>query len=190
MNCTQTDLEAIVTNNPELYLNGSISSLKYGTKYRYLPIISTDYRFFALDTIVPPLVNSSKWPMELFSQTQSSVVKLTKHGVPLFIRVNVILLFSKYFILNLWLIDSRCVDPPTPPEDNNLSLQGYDQNNPPWHGDTVQYCCSAGGWNRFENDFSQSCISLTCLTNNIFSSVSWPQCLHGRLNIFTENFIN
>ena len=100
MNCTQTDLEAIVTNNPELYLNGSISSLKYGTKYRYIPIIPTDYRFLALDTIVPPLVNSSKWPMELFSQTQSSVVKLTKHGVPLFIRVNVILLFSKYYILH------------------------------------------------------------------------------------------
>ena len=60
VNCTQADLEAIVTNNPELYLNGSISSLKYGTKYRYLPIVSTDYKFLALDTIVPPLGNSLK----------------------------------------------------------------------------------------------------------------------------------
>ena len=77
----------------------------------------------------------------------------------------------------LHISGSHCVSPPNPPAGNSLLLQNFDATSPPAHGETVQYCCSAGGHNKFENDFSQSCLTLTCLENNTFSSVTWPNCV-------------
>lgn len=87
-------------------------------------------------------------------------------------RILIFLFFHYHLFLG-----SHCVSPPNPPAENNLLLQNYVATSPPSHGETLQYCCSAGGLNKFEHDITQDCLSLTCLENNTFSSVNWPKCV-------------
>ena len=74
---------------------------------------------------------------------------------------------------------SHCVDPPEPDDKHNLKLM-WNKKYPPEHNETVMYVCDAGTtFNRFESDFSQSNLTLTCLPDNQFEEVEWPTCADG-----------
>ena len=73
--------------------------------------------------------------------------------------------------------------PPKPPSENALLLQ-WNADYPPAHDETVLYVCNAGpDYNRFQDNFYQWNMTLTCQPNNVFSSepdVPWPTCLNGK----------
>ena len=76
---------------------------------------------------------------------------------------------------------SHCVDPPPPPSASKLELS-WDSTDPPAHDETVWYRCKAGNkYNRLETDFSKTGYALTCLTDNKFSSPSWPVCIDSNV---------
>ena len=81
-----------------------------------------------------------------------------------------------YFI---FILDSHCVNPPTPDSAHKLKLS-WNSTDPPAHGETVTYVCDAGGWNRLENNFGRSNITLECLRNNTFADVVWPTCFRSK----------
>ena len=74
---------------------------------------------------------------------------------------------------------SHCVDPPSPDDKHSLKLM-WNKKYPPKHNETVMYVCDAGTtFNRFESDFSQYNLTLTCLPDNRFEEVEWPTCADG-----------
>ena len=76
-------------------------------------------------------------------------------------------------------LDLNCIDPPDPPVWSNMRLE-WNATYPPSHNETVMYVCDAGDdWNRFESDFNQWNLTLTCLPDNQFTPVEWPTCLNG-----------
>ena len=80
----------------------------------------------------------------------------------------------------LIIIDSHCVDPPTPDSSHKLKLV-WNSTDPPAHGETVTYVCDAGdNWNRFENDFNKANLTLECLRDNMFDDVEWPTCFNSK----------
>ena len=40
--------------------------------------------------------------------------------------------------------------------------------------------CDAGGINKFEHDFTQDQLDVTCDVNNTFTSVEWPTCVKSK----------
>ena len=54
--------------------------------------------------------------------------------------------------------------------------------NPPSHGHSITYNCSTEGYNRFEDDFEQSSLTLDCLAENKFSLTTWPKCVASKFN--------
>ena len=75
---------------------------------------------------------------------------------------------------------SHCVDPPNPDDKHSLKLM-WNKKYPPKHNETVMYVCDAGTtFNRFESDFSQYNLTLTCLLDNRFEEVEWPTCADGK----------
>ena len=80
----------------------------------------------------------------------------------------------------------KCIDPPgygdtpAPPEEHNLTL-AWNPTNPPDHGKTVIYNCSAGGtYNRRKDNFDLTTYTLTCLKDNKFSTPAWPTCADSK----------
>ena len=90
---------------------------------------------------------------------------------------------SCYLLLFTITAGSHCVKPPKPDSKYNLQLQ-WNKDYPPAHGETVLYICNAGTkWNRFENNFNQWNMTLTCEEKNVFSgepNIQWPTCLDGK----------
>ena len=76
----------------------------------------------------------------------------------------------------------KCVvTPPSPPSSSKMILVNYSSDNPPSHGETVQYQCNAGpDHNRFSHDYNLWQLSVSCLRDNKFDNVSWPTCLNGQ----------
>ena len=77
---------------------------------------------------------------------------------------------------------SHCINPPVPDSKYNLKLL-WNENFPPAHNETIMFACWAGNtWNRFEHDFGQWNLTVSCLPENTFEEVSeWPQCLDCKL---------
>ena len=85
---------------------------------------------------------------------------------------------------NYCVAGSHCVAPPSPPNDTNLVLTDFDPQSPPSHGQTITYHCNTDGYNRFEEDFEQSSLTLDCLPENKFSlNTTWPKCVASNNNI-------
>ena len=84
---------------------------------------------------------------------------------------------------------SHCVKPPKPDSKHNLELK-WNPDYPPAHGETVLYICSAGSkHNRFQDNFYQWNMTLTCQTDNVFSNednIQWPTCLNGNQSLDIE----
>ena len=82
--------------------------------------------------------------------------------------------------MKIFAVGSHCIDPPIPDDKHSLELV-WNEKYPPKHNETVLYVCNAGTtWNRFQSDFSQDSISLTCLPENKFEEVKWPTCIDGK----------
>ena len=77
---------------------------------------------------------------------------------------------------------THCLDPPTPPTQNNLTLQDWDAttSKSEWNA-KINYTCNAGGHNAFVSDFWQDLYELTCQDDNNFETPTWPTCVSSRL---------
>ena len=84
--------------------------------------------------------------------------------------------------LPLSLSVTHCLDPPTPPTQNNLTLQDWDAttSKSEWNA-KINYTCNAGGHNAFVSDFWQDLYELTCQDDNTFETPTWPTCVSSRL---------
>ena len=78
---------------------------------------------------------------------------------------------------------NHCLEPPTPPAQNNLTLQDWDDTTSmsAWNA-TINYTCSAGGHNAFVSNYWQSFYLLTCQDDNTFSTPTWPTCVSSKNN--------
>ena len=66
-------------------------------------------------------------------------------------------------LLTLSLSVNHCLTPPTPPTQNKLTLQGWDESSSMSKWDTkINYTCSAGGYNAFASDLGEDFYELTC----------------------------
>ena len=97
-----------------------------------------------------------------------------------YLTVNVSTLIKHFqSCIFIYILDSHCINPPTPDSAHKLKLS-WNSTYPPAHGETVTYVCDAGGWNRLENNFGRSNITLECLRNNTFADVVWPTCFNSK----------
>ena len=73
---------------------------------------------------------------------------------------------------------THCLTPPTPPTQNNLTLQNWDDTTSmaAWNA-AINYTCSAGGHNAFVSNVFNNLYQLTCQENNTFSTPTWPTCV-------------
>ena len=69
-------------------------------------------------------------------------------------------------------------------------MSDFDPQNPPSHGQSITYNCSTEGYNRFEDDFEQSSLTLDCLAENKFSLTTWPKCVASKFNKSNDNNTN
>ena len=82
-------------------------------------------------------------------------------------------------LMKLFFQGYNCVDPPVPPIDSNLKLI-WNPKYPPNNIDgKIIYICNAGGHNRFVDDYENYNITVNCLPENQFSTVTWPTCVNG-----------
>ena len=78
---------------------------------------------------------------------------------------------------------THCLTPPTPPTQNNLTLQNWDDTTSmtAWNA-TINYTCSAGGHNAFVSNVYNNSYQLTCQDDNTFSSPTWPTCVSSMIS--------
>ena len=84
--------------------------------------------------------------------------------------------------VTLTLAVTHCLNPPTPPSANNLTLEDWDSSSSmsDWNA-KINYTCNAGGHNAFVSDFWQDLYELTCQDDNTFETPTWPTCVSSRL---------
>ena len=77
---------------------------------------------------------------------------------------------------------SHCLTPPTPPTQNNLTLQDWDATSSmsDWTA-KINYTCNAGGHNAFVSDRWKDFYELTCQEDNSFSTPTWPTCVSSKI---------
>ena len=77
---------------------------------------------------------------------------------------------------------SHCLTPPTPPTQNNLTLQDWDDTTSmsDWNA-KINYTCNAGGHNAFVSNRWKDFYELTCQEDNTFSTPTWPTCVSSKI---------
>ena len=77
---------------------------------------------------------------------------------------------------------THCLTPPTPPTQNNLTLQNWDDTTSmaAWNA-AINYTCSAGGHNAFVSNVWNNLYQLICQENNTFSTPTWPTCVSSMI---------
>ena len=86
--------------------------------------------------------------------------------------------------ITLSLSVTHCLTPPTPPAQNNLTLQGWEDLHSMSSWNTkINYTCSAGGHNAFVSDRWRNSFELTCHENNSFTTPTWPTCVSSMIYI-------
>ena len=77
---------------------------------------------------------------------------------------------------------THCLNPPTPPSANNLTLEDWDSSSSmsDWNA-KINYTCNAGGHNAFVSNRWKDFYELTCQEDNNFSTPTWPTCVSSRI---------
>ena len=94
------------------------------------------------------------------------------------VRILLLPYLPRTMVINLTFSVNHCLDPPTPPTQNNLTLQNWDDTTSmsAWNA-AINYTCSAGGHNAFVSNVLNNLYQLTCQENNTFSTPTWPTCV-------------
>ena len=89
-------------------------------------------------------------------------------------------------LLEMWCVSltlpvTHCLNPPTPPSANNLTLEDWDSSSSmsDWNA-KINYTCNAGGHNAFVSNRWKDFYELTCQEDNNFSTPTWPTCVSSR----------
>ena len=98
------------------------------------------------------------------------------------VRILLLPYLPRTMVINLTFSVNHCLDPPTPPTQNNLTLQNWDDTTSmaAWNA-AINYTCSAGGHNAFVSNVWNNLYQLTCQENNTFSTPTWPTCVSSMI---------